>query len=82
MSIQQKSDKIEKRLNAGNAIIREAIADFEQLAQEAGLPQADIDEIAAKGQSVKDALQDLCDTLRAKAPGAGVTPQSGGGPKS
>lgn len=81
MTPQQKSDKYEKRLNAGNAIVREAMTDFAALVVEVGLSQADADEIEAARQVVRDALDAYCALLRAKASGGGVTPQSGGGPK-
>lgn len=78
MTPQQKSEKYEKRLNAGNAIVREAMTDFAALAVEVGLDQSSLDEIELARNDVRDALDGYCALLRSKASGVGVTPLSGG----
>lgn len=81
MTIQDDSNKIERRWNRAAGSASDALQDFSDLANNAGMSQADKDLLEQKRQAVLDAIADYCQTARNLAPGIGVTPQSGGGPK-
>lgn len=81
MTPQQKSDKYERRLNAGNGIIREQMANYADLAVEISLDQTSRDEIEAARQTAITALDAYCALLKAKAAGASITVNSAPGDK-
>lgn len=81
MTTQDKSNKIERRWNRACGSAKDALQDFADLADEANMAQADKDALEQKRQAVLDAINDYCQTAHSVAPGIGVTPQSGGGPK-
>ncbi len=82
MTIQQQSDKLERRWNLAAGAASDAMEGFADLAEQAGATQQQKDELEACRQAVLDAIAEYCQKARDIAPSIGVTPQSGGGPKS
>lgn len=73
----RKAHRAQRRLNAGERIIKEQIADNDELAEELGVPQPRKDAIRAKGQAVKDALKEYHDELAGGCGDIGVQPLAG-----
>lgn len=81
MTPQQKSDKYERRLNAGNGIVREQMANYADLAVEIGLDQSSLHGIEIARQTAIASLDAYCALLKAKAAGASITVNSAPGDK-
>lgn len=81
-TVEQKVKRIKKRADAGAIVIKGAMRDAAELAEEAGASPARKADLATKRQAVIDAINNWCQSAKDGASEGGVAvPQSGGGDK-
>lgn len=78
---EQTCHRLQRRLLAGERLIKEQMIDICETAANLNVPQARCDALQAKRQAVLDALKEFHDEGEAACLDIGVTPQSSPGDK-
>jgi len=78
MTLEAKAHRSEKRLNAGERLVKDEMATIAELAEESPLSPESKAELEAARQAAEQALANYHNCARQKMIDSGITPQSGG----